>query len=80
MDLQPDEFIQTDPDARLERAFIAEFLQGHGHSMATLHTLPATEVAVLMKQASIYASARLSEVESRAHYVHDIHDAAKRSE
>jgi hypothetical protein len=31
-----------------------------------------------MREASIYASAKLSEVEARAHYVHDIHDATQR--
>jgi hypothetical protein len=77
---EPDEFIQTDPESTLERAFIAEYLERHGHSLANLHDLPATEAAKLMAAASIYASAKLSEVEARAHYVHDIHDASKRSD
>jgi hypothetical protein len=80
MGLQSDEFVQTDPVAKLERAFIAEYLERHGHNVATLHDLPEPEARALMRAASLYASAKLSEVEARAHYVHDIHDASKRSE
>jgi hypothetical protein len=80
MRLDSDEFVQSDPVAQLERAFIAEFLERHGHSEATLHALPEAEANVLMKEASVYASAKLSEVEARAHYVHDIHDASRRHE
>ncbi len=76
---ESDDFIQTDPEATLERAFIAEFLERHGHTILTVHDLPETEATALLKEASIYASARLSEVEARAHYVHDIHDASKGS-
>jgi hypothetical protein len=74
-----DEFIQSDPEATLERAFIAEFLGRRGHTLATIHDLPETEATALMKEASVYASARLSEVDARSHYVHDIHDASKGS-
>ena len=76
---EPDDYVQSDPDATLERAFIAEYLERHGHTRVTIHDLPVAEATVLMREASIYASARLSEVESRAHYIHDIHDASKRS-
>jgi ribosomal 30S subunit maturation factor RimM len=80
--MQPDadEFVQTDPESKLERAFIAEYLERNGSSLAALHDLPAAEAAALMKGASIYASAKLSEVEARAHYIHDIHDVSKRSQ
>jgi hypothetical protein len=80
MRLDPDEFVQSDPVARLERAFIAEFLERHGHNAATLHELPEAEANALMRDASVYASAKLSEMEARAHYVHDIHDASRRHE
>ena len=76
---QSDEFKQSDPEATLERAFIAEFLERRGHTILTVHELPQAEATALMKEASIYASAKLSEVEARAHYVHDIHDASKGS-
>jgi hypothetical protein len=69
---EPDRAIE-DPGAQLEQAFIAEFLERMGHSLESLHHLPADEAAVLLKQASQYASGRLTEVESRAHLVHDLH-------
>jgi hypothetical protein len=68
-----DEFVVSDQTAQLEQAYITEFLQRRGHTFATLRSLSQPEVDALMKEASVYASARLTEVESRAHYVHDIH-------
>lgn len=62
-----------DPHAHLERAFMDEYLRRHGYSLATLHALPAEQVKALMEQASLYASARLTEVEARAHLVDDLH-------
>ena len=62
--------------AQLERAFIAEFLQRRGHTLASVHELPEESANALLREASLYASGRLTEVESRAHFVSDIHDAA----
>jgi hypothetical protein len=62
----------SDPAALMERAFIEEFLQTRGHSLATLKTLPHDQSAALMKEASRHASARLTEVESRAHFIDSI--------
>ena len=63
----------ADQIAQLEEAFITEFLERRGLTRSTLHDLPKAEVHALMKEASAYASARLSEVEARAHYVHELH-------
>ena len=63
-----------DPLAQLERAFIAEFLQGRGYGLATVHELPDKQAQALMKEASMYASGKLSEVESRAHLIDDLHN------
>jgi len=71
----------TDPDirpmedqtARLEQAFIDEFIRLSGHDPATLRDLPAHERDDLLRHAAAYASAKLAEVESRAHYVHELH-------
>jgi hypothetical protein len=68
-DIQPIE----DQMARLERALIEEFIRKGGHDPAHLELLPPAEREELLKHASTYAAARLAEVESRAHYVHDIH-------
>jgi hypothetical protein len=76
----------NDPDVRplqdqtaiLEQAFIDDFLRMRGHDTRTLRGLPAAERDALLKQASTYAAAKLAEVESRAHYVHDIHGHGER--
>ena len=70
----PDKSI-GDPHSELERAFIVEFLERHGHTLDTVRTLPEAEAHALLQQASVYASGRLTEVESRAHYVDDMHRA-----
>jgi len=62
-----------DRHALLERSFIDEYIRSHGHNPAALHVLPADEAHALLKAAAIHAAIRLSEVESRAHYVHEIH-------
>jgi hypothetical protein len=63
----------TDPNAHLERALIEEFLAKRGHTTASIQALPAEERERLLKEASLYASGRMTEVESRAHYVDEMH-------
>jgi len=62
-----------DPLATLERAFEAEFLHDRGHTIDSLRVLPPAEALALQQQASVYASCRLTEVESRAHFFEDMH-------
>jgi hypothetical protein len=66
-----------DPLGQLERAFIEEFLLGRGYHLNTLRALPADQATALMREASAYASGRLTEVETRAHLVEDLHDASE---
>ena len=61
-----------DPLATLERAFIDEFLRRRGHTQASVQGLQATERDALLTAASVYASGRLTEVESRAHLLDDL--------
>jgi hypothetical protein len=63
-----------DPLAQLERTFIDEFLRARGVDPRTLDQLPEIEAKALLKAASIYAAMKLTEVEARAHFVHEIHD------
>ena len=67
-----------DQTAILEQSFIDDFLRMRGHDSATIRSLPAAERDTLLKQASTYAGAKLAEVESRAHYVHDVHGHGER--
>ncbi len=64
------------PLGQLERALIDEFVRGRGYDPAHLAGLPEEERETLLKEASVYASGRLTEVESRSHFIHEIHDGA----
>ena len=70
---QTDTSALEDPLGQLERAFIEEFVRREGHDPLTLHDLPEPQRHALLKDTSTYAAGRLTEVESRAHFVHDIH-------
>ena len=65
-----------DPLGELERAYITEYLQRQGHTPESVHALPTPAANELLKAASIYASGRLTEVESRSHYVGEMHGGA----
>jgi hypothetical protein len=66
-----------DPQAKLERALIDEYLQERGCTLQTLNEKPADERRALLTQASLYAAGRLAEIDARAVYIHDIHDSAR---
>jgi hypothetical protein len=61
------------PDAQLEQAFIDAFLRMHGHDATSVERLPENERKRLLEDASTYAAGKLSEVEARAHFVHELH-------
>jgi hypothetical protein len=67
------------PLGQLERALIDEYVVQRGYDPVKLHDVPEPERKALLKQASLYASARLSEVESRSQYVHDLHTGGPHS-
>ena len=62
------------PLGQLERALIDEFVRSRGYDSDGLAGLPEAVRHVLLTEASAFASARLMEVESRARFVHDMHD------
>ncbi|MGC4084695.1 MAG: hypothetical protein QM736_21915 [Vicinamibacterales bacterium] len=63
---------RPDQTADLELALIADFLEQRGHTVHSVQELPDAERHALLREASLYASTRLSEVESRAHFVDDL--------
>jgi hypothetical protein len=67
----------SDRFAQLERAFIDEFLRLQGYDHVTVNALPDAQRHALLTSASTYAATKLAEVESRAHYIHDIHGTAQ---
>jgi hypothetical protein len=64
---------REDPTAQLEQALIEEFIRQRGYDPAALHELPHGEREDLLKHAAAHASAKLAEMESRAHFVHELH-------
>jgi hypothetical protein len=62
-----------DPEAKLERALMEEFLRAKHHSFADLASLDAAERQHLLEEAAIYAAGRLAEIGCRAHYVEGLH-------
>jgi hypothetical protein len=68
----PDQAPRPDQTAELEAALIAEFLEQRGYTLHSVQALPDAERHALMREASLHASMRLTEVESRAHYVDDL--------
>jgi hypothetical protein len=69
---QPDTPPIHDPHAPLERSMIEEFLRARGHTLQSVAQLPPGEATDLLRAASTDATLRLSEIESRAHYVKDL--------
>ena len=65
-----------DPGGPLEQALIAEFLRLRGHDAQSMKRLPDDEQKRLLQEASTYAAAKLTEVEARARFVHELHGAS----
>lgn len=59
--------------AQLERAYMQEFLRGLGLSFESVRELPEPRAKELLRAASLFASAKLSEVEARAHLIEELH-------
>src|SRR5260221_557736 len=59
--------------ATVELALIEQFIRGRGVDPAKLHELPHDERVQLQKEAAAHTALKLAEMESRAHYVHEIH-------
>ncbi len=64
------------PLSRLELALIDEFMRARGYDPGKLSEVAEQERTALLKDASLYASIKLSEVESRSHFLDEIHHGA----
>ena len=67
-----------DPNARLERALIDEFLKARGCTLSTVGQKPLGERQALLTQATQYAAGRLAEIDARASYVHQVHGGSEK--
>lgn len=70
--IHPDEIL-GDPQTSLEKNFIKEYLSTKGYKAKDLIKLPEELARQLRIEASIYASNKLAEVETRSRLVHEIH-------
>jgi hypothetical protein len=62
-----------EPHSELERQLITTYLAQTGHSYHALIERTDDEARRLLADATLYASERLSEIEARSHYVHELH-------
>lgn len=62
-----------EPLAGLEYQLISAYLAGAGHHLHDLLARTDEDAKRLLAEASRYASAKLSEIEARSHYVHQLH-------
>ena len=61
-----------DPLAELERELEAAYVIGAGHDLQQLRDRNDAEARAILAAASTYASARLSELEARFHYLRSL--------
>ena len=72
-----DQIVTTAQDihAFMFKSLIEAYLKGKGYTMDEVKKLPEGEAKRLMTEASTYASSKMAEVEIRAHYMQELHDA-----
>lgn len=63
-----DDCVKEGPQSAMEKMLLEEFLHGKGYSLADLNTLPKEQIKALMAEACQYASLRLAQLESTAHF------------
>ena len=68
----PKQTIGDGIQSALERKFIAAYLRGKGYTLSDLRRLPPDEADLLMQGACLYASLKLTEIESVAGFCHRI--------
>jgi hypothetical protein len=64
----PNKCLEYGPQSAMERALLEEFLKKRGYSLETLDRLPEREKRAVMTEACNYASLKLAQVESTAHF------------
>lgn len=72
--MEPDVPPMEEPLAELERRLIDEYLRRLGHDPDALRARHDEAARKLLIDASVYAATRLTEIESRSHYVRQLHD------
>ncbi len=73
------EVVMEEPHAALEKVYIEEYLHSKGHTMQSWRELSEEEARQLMREASMYASTKLAEVETKTHLVQELHGTSERA-
>ncbi len=75
--LDPDAPPLDEPQAQLERRLIEEYVRNLGLDPDAVRTCSDPAARKVLTDAAQYAALKLTEVESRAHYVRDLHDGRR---
>ncbi len=67
-----DDCMSEGPQSALEKKFVEEYLQSKGYSRDNLHKLPEELVKQLMREACMYASLKLAEVQAKSQFREEI--------
>ncbi|HEY7186805.1 MAG TPA: hypothetical protein VH436_09660 [Vicinamibacterales bacterium] len=62
----------SDPLAGLERTLIEAYAAGAGYDVGSLRARTDETAREVLRNASLYASEKLAEVEARSHYLHSL--------
>ena len=65
---ETNESIRDGPESTMEKTLLEEYLRSRGYSFKDLCELPEEEAKALMIEACKYASLKLAQVESTAHF------------
>ena len=68
-----DAFRLEEPLSALEREFIITFLQAQGQDYHALLARDDAEARTILARAAQHASEKLTEIESRSHYLDELH-------
>ncbi|MBI4888952.1 MAG: hypothetical protein HY824_17765 [Acidobacteria bacterium] len=72
--MDPDTRPLEEPLADLERRLIDDYLRQAGHDPDALRARRDEAARALLAKASVHAAAKLTEIESRSHYVRELHE------
>ncbi|MEA3441482.1 MAG: hypothetical protein U9R58_14500 [Chloroflexota bacterium] len=67
-----EQHLSEGPQTALEKLLIEAFLQEKGYTREDLNRMPIEEASALMREACMYASLKLAEIESRARFRREI--------
>ena len=73
-EIPPDTPPLESPLGKLENSLIEEYIRSRGLDPHALAALPEDQRDTILKEASLYASSRLSEVEARSRFVEGMHE------